>query len=465
MSIRLPRRWSPRPVGVQGDALNMIVSIRLPRRWPLYLGLATVVFFCCLAPAVAQDVMGTTLNNMEESQKWWDSLWEMTFSVGGTGNNVTSFIMVSLAKKVLLFALIFWVFLFGRAMSKDSNSPDLFHTLGNFLLPVVLVALFLTNNGAGSNMLAYGMRQVINETTNGFMNIQIANIQVRSAIADQFITKDVAQKIERRAQICLQMPHPVVQIPSRERPQNPKPPLTTLQTQAYDYLECIDSLQKMVADEKANAEAKYCTNIPGVNNACTFFGRYINKVINSIQKIQENESNKLLFGLVPSVLKGQMNLNDIVSGIVATLIFNQILSFTQWLWVNTLELALWLSAISAPIFIALSLVPGRLNLTVSWLFSYLSIALAQTGYIAIVGAVAVMLTSSATYLTSDLRFPMALGLFAPGVSLALFTGGMWAAARSFTGQSTAVVGAVTSVASTTLLGFSTALSRLADKRR
>jgi hypothetical protein len=443
----------------------MKFSIQLSMRGLLYLGLATLALCCCVAPVAAQDVMGTTLNNMQESQKWWDSLWETTFTGVSAGNNVSSFIMVNLAKKILLFALIFWLYLFGNSLSKNSNSPDLFHTLGNFLLPVVLVAVFLTNNGAGANLLAYGMRQVINETTNGFMDVQISNMQVRSAIADQFITKDTAQKIERRALTCTQMPHPVVQLPSKERPQNPIPPLTTLQTQAYDYMECIDSLNKLVADEKANAEAKYCTNIPGVNNACKFFGSYIKKMSASITQIQENEANKLLSGQVPNLLAGKMGLNDIVAGIGASLIFNQILSFTQWLWVNTLELALWLSALSAPIFIALSLVPGRLNLTVSWLLSYLSIALAQTGYIVIVGAVAVMLTSSTTYFASDLRFPMALGLFAPGVSLALFTGGMWAAARSFTGQSTVVAGAVASVASTALLGFGNALSRIADKRR
>ena len=136
------------------------------------------------------------------------------------------------------------------------------------------------------------------------------------------------------------------------------------------------------------------------------------------------------------------------------------------MWVSTLEMAQFLLALFAPIFIALSIIPGKQNMFSFWLIEFLTIGLAKMAYTIVIGIVAIQLANPDNGAISfDNTFFMTLGIFAPAGSFAVVASGGLAAASSFKSQS---VGAVAIVAGTLSSGAATiayAMSRAYDKRR
>lgn len=330
----------------------------------------------------------------------------------------------------------------------------------------MLIVIFLTNQGQYSRLLAYGLRDIVNSWSNGVMNTQIAGYNVRAALADQLVTQDSKDVITLQAQKCMQMPQPAVALPSPTRPApDPNNTLTIQQQQAYDYLECIKKLGILAKQKKEEALTKTCSSIPGVRGTCGFFLKFIDQTIASVDKVFETETEKFTRGNAPNVLAPSMGLFDFIGGAATSAAYGPILSFTQWLWTNFLEMAMWLSALFAPLFIAVSIIPGRQNMFVAWLISFLTIGLAKLAYVIVIGIVAIQLSDQATLFGSDLRFPMALGLFAPGVSFAVVTGGGIAAAMSFRSQSVAVVGSAASAVTGAFASLGYSLSRSLDKGR
>jgi len=311
-------------------------------------------------------------------------------------------------------------------------------------------------------MLAYGLRDIVNSWSDGVMKMQIAEQQVRSALGDQLVTQDAKDAISQQAQKCMQMPQPSVTLPSPERPPaDPDNPLPIQQEQAYQYLECLEKLGAFAEKKKEDALKDVCFGLPGVKNVCAFFTRFMDKTINSIKEVYKNEADRYTIGSF--ITKAAPS--EILGGLVMSASYTPIFSFTQWLWTNFLELAMWLSALFAPILIAASIIPGRQNLFVTWLIGFLTIGMAKLAYVIVIGVVAAQLSSQTTYLASDIRFPMALGLFAPGVSLAVVTSGGIAAAMSFRSQSVAVVSAGASVITSAVATIGYSVARYSDKRR
>ena len=134
------------------------------------------------------------------------------------------------------------------------------------------------------------------------------------------------------------------------------------------------------------------------------------------------------------------------------------------MWISLLEMAMFLLALFAPIFIALSVVPGKQSMFNVWLIEFLTIGLAKLAYVIVIGLVSVQLASSDSGFLDDTFF-MSLGIFAPAVSFAVVVSGGFAAASSFKSQS---VGAVAIAAGTLSSGAATiaySMSRAYDKRR
>lgn len=436
------------------------------RNW-VYLSGAIALCFLIVTPAHAQEVLQTTLTNMQESQQWWDKLWKDTFDPTDSTTSISIYTFATAVRFILAVGLIFWLFQYGQKMVESRGLAQSIATNTQFFLPVVLVVIFLSNQGQYSRLLAYGLRDVVNSWSNGVMNMQIAGQNVRTALADQLVTQDSKDVIAMQTQKCMQMPQPAVALPSPTRPASDENnPLTIQQNQAYDYLECIEKLGRFAEQKKEEALTQTCSSIPGVRNTCGFFLRFIDKTIASTERVLATERKKYYEdGGIPNPLALPMGLRDFIIGAGASVAYGPILNFTQWLWTNFLEMAMWLDALFAPLFIAVSIIPGRQNMFVAWLISFLTIGLAKLAYVIVIGIVAVQLSDQTTLFASDLRFPMALGLFAPGVSFAVVTGGGIAAAMSFRSQSVAVVGAAVSAVSGVFATLGYSMSRYSDKRR
>jgi len=452
----------------------MAISSALPK-YGKYVLLAVVVCFITAAPSfgLGVDILNESLYNMQTTQEWWDNLWFITFSPddanGLQGASLREYMFTTVVRWCLSLSMLFWCgkMILNSGKMMTSNLSGMLQIVTPYLLTLTIVILMLANNALVARAVPWGMRDNINMWRNGLMSAQIKDISVRDAISDVLITKQAADAIGAQAQKCSQMNAPAVVLPSPDRPTDAAQlkKLSTDQRHAYEYIDCLDKLQLVAEEQQKKAQESTCTSIPGVNQTCVFFAKFIDKTKNSILAAAQTERDKVKKGIVYNPIFPATALMDYVSGMVSMSAFKSFFNNVQWVFISMMELGLWVDALIAPIAVALSLVPGQLNLTIAWLISFLTIGLAQIVYVAIVGAMAMALSQTQTFFFSDMRFEMAMGLFAPFVSTAILTGGGIAAARSYTNQSIGLTVAVVSTAvqiGTSAMG---GMARFADARR
>lgn len=401
-------------------------------------------------------------------------------------NSLSLYAFVNPTRFILSIGLIAWLFSFGFEIVKAKTVAESSYAFIKLFIPVFIAVLFLSNQAAYSRDLAYGMRGIVHDWAGGVMNLQITDFSVREALQDGLITNDAKQLLSQKYLACQAMPKPEVTIPSLVRPDTSDPnvpPITPAQRQVYDYLDCLDQLSTFAqerldaADIERQCSGKVCRAYKALLDL--FLG------VSSGEAFIENQ--KRLAGDNPDqasieklekysqILSTRQYLFDTSLGLVQTPEFKRIaaafvnptpefLYFTQWMWISTLEMAMYLLALFAPIFIALSVVPGKGNMFNFWLIEFLTIGLAYFAYVIVIGLVSVQLASTQNGFL-DNTFFLSLGIFAPAVSFAVVVSGGIAAASSFKSQS---VGAAAIAVGTISSGAATiaySMSRSYDKRR
>ncbi len=451
-----------------------MLSILRKRKNKKYILIVIVVSLLLITTeVVAQVDLPTTMNRMQEQQQWWDDLWQQTFDPNDISNNISLYTFTTVVRTILGISVLFWLYKYGQKMMGASGYVGQIMTTAEMVLPALLVILFLSNQANYSRLLAYGMRDIINSWSNGVMSQQLQGERIRTALNDQLLLQEAKNEITRQGQKCLQMPQPAVAIPSPTRPKDETQlkQLTIEQLQVYDFLECIEKLGELAAQRRRDSLNTWCGNS---NRTCAALIRYLNNIGNSITKAYQKEVDRRvkpnnIFGVFDSAIGTlspfeQGNIFEIIGTSLASAGYQKMLNFVQWMWMGFLELALWLNALFAPMFIAASIIPGQQNLFVSWIISFLTTGLAKVAYLIVIGIVAIQL-SQTSLLAEDLRFPLALGLFAPGVSLAVVMGGGLAAASSFRSQSVGLATTAATVAAGIVSNIGFSLIRYSDKRR
>ncbi len=506
--------------------------------------LAVALVLSFAMPVMAQrDILTTTQSNINDTEIWWDNLWESTFNpapytisnspapldvpalptggsgslpppppVGGSGssgsinvptlppvgdsgvvgsaveiqntNNLSLYAFVNPTRFILGIGLIAWLFSFGFKMVESKTVAQSTHTFIKLFVPVFLALLFLANQATYSRVLAYGMRDIVNSWSEGVMNLQIADFSVREALQDGLITQDAKELMAKKYLACQSMEKPEVTIPSLIRPDTSDPnvpPITPAQRKVYDYLECLDELSTYAQEKLDAADAeKECSG-----KICKAYKSFLDLFLGVSAGEAFVESQKRLAGDSPdgasleklekynNILSNRQYLWDFALGkteeseaFIASLTqpSKSFLYFTQWMWISTLEMAMFLLALFAPIFIALSVVPGKQNMFNVWLIEFLTVGLAKMAYTVVIGIVAVQLASSDTGFLDDTFF-MTLGIFAPAVSFAVVVSGGIAAASSFKSQSAGVAAIAAGTLSSGAATIAYSMSRAYDKRR
>lgn len=461
--------------------------------------LAITLVLAFAMPAMAQrDILTTTANNINNIEVWWDQLWDTTFNpppvvvTGGIGSaegienttNLSLYAFVNPTRFILGIGLIFWLFSFGYKMVESKTVAQSTHTFIKLFIPVFLALIFLANQAAYSRMLAYGMRDIVNSWSEGVMNLQITDYSVREAIQDQLITEDAKEIMAQKYAVCNNLEKPEVAIPSLIRPDTSAPnvpPLTPAQRKVYDYLECLDELSLFAQEKLDAADAERdCSG-----KACRAYKAFLDFFFGVSASQAYYENAKRLAGDSPDqaslekleFIKSKVDQSkyaqnfflgktEASEAVIASFTnpSKTFLYFTQWMWVSTLEMALFLLALFAPIFIALSIIPGKQNMFNVWLIEYLTIGLAKMAYVVVIGIVAVQLASSDTGFLDDTFF-MTLGIFAPAVSFAVVVTGGLAAASSFRSQSVGVAAIAAGTLSSGAATIAYSMSRAYDKRR
>ena len=267
----------------------------------------------------------------------------------------------------------------------------------------------------------------------------------------------------------MQMPRPEVILPSATRPApDPDNPLTTEQEQAYSYLECLEKLVAFI--ERQEEEA---LNSQACSGGCEFFvtlmkalgqAAYTGLSAEAAMRVQDYDP-VLTEEEIESLEDDYRTMADFVKNLEKNG-WMYVFSLIQWFWISFLEMTMWLNALFAPIFVSLSLIPGKQKMFSFWLIEYLTIGLARFAYVALIGVVAIQIsTSSTVILSQDQRFFMALGAFAPGVSFAVVVTGGIAAASSFRSQAVGTASVVSSALTGSMVTVAYSFSRYADRRR
>ena len=433
--------------------------------------------------------------------------------------NLSMYAFVNPVRFFIAIGVVCWIAHFGWKMSESREIAGSIHTFLLLFFPIFVAVIFLSDQALYSRVLAYGLRDISNTWSNGVMNLTIADFNVRSAIQDMLVTEDAKEIIVQKWETCQAMPQPEVVIPSIYRPgrvgntalpppgaENPPTnggnntlpppppisetealPITLEQRQVYDYLECLQELSYFAetklneADNERRCGNLICKtfktlykvfyNIGTVTYEQELSDRLSDDTLNDSETINELDRIRAR-QLDPDAADNvDVQIEDLAMDseqFVANLTnpSKPLLYFSQWMWISILELAMFLNGLFAPIFIAISTIPGKQNMFAFWLIENLTIALGKLAYIVIIAVVAVQLTDPTNFnLALDNTFFMTLGIFAPAVSFAVVTAGGIAAATSFSGQSVGAAAIAGSAMSGVAATVTYSLARSFDKRR
>ena len=448
----------------------LVSYVRQYRIW-IYIVLAIIICLVILIkPVVANEILESTRDSMRESQEWWDNLWQETFDPTTLSGNISMYSFANPVRFIIGIGSIFWIADYGKKMVNSQGMMQSVQIFSESFLPIVFILIFLANQGVYSRALAYGLRDITNSWSNGLLQQQIAGITIGSALEEQLLVEEVKNEIRRQANKCMQMPRPEVILPSATRPApDPDNPLTTEQEQAYSYLECLEKLVAFIDQKEEEA-----LNSQVCSGGCEFFQELMKGLSFAASAGMQGDVSLRTGEQMDAILEAEIDesLEDdyrTMADFVKNLEKNGwmfIFSVTQWMWISFLEMSMWLNGLFAPLFVALSLIPGKQKMFYFWLIEHLTIGLAKLAYVALIGVVAVQIsTSSTVILSQDQRFFMALGAFAPGVSFAVVTAGGIAAVMSFRSQSVGMASVASSVLTGSFVSIAYSFSRYADRRR
>ena len=402
------------------------------------------------------------------------------------GNNLSLYFFTSATRTILAIALIGWLFSYGRAMIESPTMAQGIHTFFKLFTPMVLALLFVSNQGFYARVLAQGMRGMVNSWSEGVMNLTITDYSIRAAIQDQLIGEDAKQKIVNQFRICESINPPEVALPSPERPAPGSGiEITDAQRRNYDYLDCLDKVQELAQEQLDIAEQeRLCDNF-----ICRYYRQIADlltgasqgiKTLEEFRRINADRLNdpdvqeelrfiqeRVKFS-IDSFNVSQLDTEDLqdLKGALSNLMHpgQSLLYFTQWMWISFLELAMFLSGLFAPMFFAISIIPGKDKMAVLFIHEFLTIGLAKMAYVVIIGIVAIQQSAPDADLINNTFF-MSLGIFAPAVSMIVVTAGSLMAAGSYRSQSVGAIAAVGGLVSSGAATITYSIAREMDKRR
>ena len=373
------------------------------------------------SPVLAQqgrEILQQSSENIIEIEEWWDGLWETTFNLATNQRgarleettNITSQMIIGPVRFLLVIALVFWIYNFGQKTIESKGAMVGIYEWSKIIIPVAVAFLFLSNQGQNSRVLAFGLRSLTNSWSNAALEVSLDDVNVRSAIQDLLVTEDAKQEIRDRISTCEALPQPDVAIPGPARPiaggstaplavpdvpiptselsppaEQDNAPLTTEQRQVYDYLECWEELSNFAEEELNEAEALSACN----NAICNTSRRFFDFIFDLASSKTDRESARRIIGSSDGT--DEATGEDFLAAITRP--GNTLVYATQYFAVSVLELATFLNGLFAPIFVVLSLIPGRYNMLSFWLIENMTVGLAKLAYFVVIGLVAVQKVS------------------------------------------------------------------------
>jgi hypothetical protein len=425
------------------------------------------------------DILTSTRDNMNANRAWWTSLWELNYKNTGTFAETPSLsnaVLAQITQWFFAISLIIYILLLMLKMCLlvDRGAVEILKNVFPFVFTVILVITLMTNNSSTLKLIIFDLRTTVNAWPALLLDANIIDSTPRQALTDTLVTDQAQLKIAVYLQQCKPLaPTGTAPLPTEVLGPNIAGPTTLAGQQAASFRDCMTKVAQ-VAKEELDKAGQNCVvfgqqvgSKTGDGKACQFINRFGQKVTASIDSIIKTEEEKLKNGGPGSSTLDLAGIGflDFIGGMTANAAFRPALAGTQWLYVSFLELAMFLTSLGALIIIPVALIPGRANIAIGTLMTFLTIGLAQLMYVITISTVALLLSNDQSTLFSDMRFPMALGIFAPVLSFAVVAVGGKAAAHAFMGASFTTANIFMSAGGSILGNAGVAISRSSYGRR
>ncbi len=369
------------------------------------------------------EILNGSWSLSEKTYDSWSQVWQNQIF-----NYSTSPLWKSLVELGLVLAGISVIYLVFAEGKEVIQKQDWTMLVAMLVWPIIL-SVSLANNGA---ILASGVQFITlvgNEQVQKVNQAQMLDYTISGAAQVMEISLAAREQIDAAISECSSQVGSALQ--------------SCLKTNV-PFLEELLETAKSLANEVIDAPSS--SVLAGLDNYVDVIVRLSEYVPSEAQSTPATEESTSSGN---PITDGLNNIVGMVNRGVAFPIIKLALVCCQWAFVNTLEAARLLTALSAPIAMGLSLLPLQGRPIIIWLVGYLSLMGLQLGYNIIVGLVANVVLYSQLEAISDVAFLLFLAVFAPGLA---------ASVAAFGGKSlySAIVSNTKALVDTVMAGISTA---------
>ena len=163
-------------------------------RFWIYLVVAIAIVLIIISPVGANEILQSTRDSMRESYEWWDDLWRDTFDPTSMSGNISMYSFTGPVRFLIGMGLIFWLYGYGKKMVDSQSMMQSVQIFTEYFLPIILILIFLANQGLYSRVLAYGLRDIFNSWSEGVLEQQIAGQTINSALEEQLLVEEVKKR-------------------------------------------------------------------------------------------------------------------------------------------------------------------------------------------------------------------------------------------------------------------------------
>lgn len=309
---------------------------------------------------VGKSLLETSIKLNQATVASWDLIWDEIISImHPLWIGVCDFGIIIGAISMILVSL---------KMAFDyKDASNFFFDLPNTLIWPLIVIILLSSNGKILANTVLSLRSLAYYELNEILTYQVADVTFKQALADVTLTSSAKNQIRAILSECASKPPDLLK-------------------------ECIVEKQPVVDAIVAQAEAL---------------------------------NGGPLDGLVAWSADVDAWLSNPGAAVTATIsaFFIGLLWAMQWAFVNILEASLMLTALLAPIFTGMSVLPLGQRAIWGWASSFMGIFTAQLGYTIVIGVTAAVLVKSGAQNISDLAFLAFICIFAPILAVLIGGGG------------------------------------------
>jgi len=368
-----------------------------------------------LALAGAADLINQSADFTQEISAGWDEIWQDTI-VNAPANEIYALIVKG-ASWLALVSTAVWVmswaprFLRGQLLMQSAF----------YLIIPLLIFLGLANQGQTIANLAYGLNRLILYGNELALEQQIAAINLKESIQNMNLTDIAVTELRSQFNTCAHLD-----------------PAPSGSSEADPRQKCFAELEAEIDQLREEFATDYCTSLSsfacsGALESFTEFGQALGEaIVEANDKYQETNPDMFYsrFMLIETAKRAGNYLlgSRLKSGM------GYILRAIQFGYMNMLVGGLFLLGLSAPFFVAASLIPFQPRTVWTWLISFLAFGLAIFFYNTLVGMSALLIVKLEAQTFTQLQYAFMLGFFAPAIASGLASWSAWAAVKN-AGQS------------------------------